>query len=96
MPNFMGFNKMNIKDIISENVSYMRERHFYVETDSVHDTVTIGQEFPDEENVEFFYLQDDEAADFINNCLKIEELCEGEIPLYDIQLSEAYPYIDLI
>ncbi len=87
---------MNIKDIIAENVEYMKERCFYVDTDSVNDTVTIGQEFPDEENVEYFYLQGEEASDFINNCLKIEESLQGEIPLYAIQLSEAYSYIDTI
>lgn len=87
---------MNIKDIISENVLYMKERHFYINVDSLHDTVTIGQEFPDEENVEYFYLQGYEASDFINNCLKIEESLNGEIPLSDIHLSEAMPYIDLI
>jgi hypothetical protein len=90
---------MNIKDIIEENVEYMKERCFYVETDSVNDIVTIGQEsqFPEiEEDTEYFYLQDEEAADFINNCLKIEESLHGEIPLYDIQLSEACAYVDWI
>ncbi len=87
---------MNIKDIIAENVEYMKERCFYVDTDSVNDTVTIGQEFPDEENVEYVYLQGEEASDFINNCLKIEESLQGEVLLSNIQLSEAAAYVDLI